>query len=146
MEDSRDKRIPAQLAGYTWKLSGYASKVPFSNEDSLTMREVRNVFQLDPEPPQMELNDYIREAVRKRDLSCFSFFLHHFEKRLNGVIYRFLTRNGYDLYDPARFLDYKLEVLQMLLYCLPKFDPEQKTEFLKYAKHTISGTDCCSAA
>ena len=36
MEDSRDKRITAQLAGYTWKLPGYASKVPFSNEDSLT--------------------------------------------------------------------------------------------------------------
>ncbi len=134
MEDNRDKLIPAQLAGYTWELSGYASKVPFANEDSLTMREVRNVFQLDPEPPQMELNDYICKAVRKRDLSYISFFLHHFEKRLNGVIYRFLTRNGYDRYDPARFLDYKLEVLQMLLYCLPKFDPEQKTEFLKYAK------------
>ena len=28
-------------------------------------------------------------------------------------------------------------VLQMLLYCLPKFDPEQDTEFLKYAKHYI---------
>ena len=60
-------------------------------------------------------------------MHTFSFFLHHFEKRLNGVIYRFLTRNGYDRYDPARFLDYKLEVLQMLLYCLPKFDPEQET-------------------
>ena len=137
MEDSRDKRITAQLAGYTWKLPGYASKVPFSNEDSLTMREVRNVFQLDPEPPQMELNEYICEAVHRKDLAYFSFFLHHFEKRLNGVIYRFLTRNGYDRYDPARFLDYKLEVLQMLLYCLPKFDPEQETEFLKYAKHYI---------
>ena len=145
MKDNRDRQM-AQLAGWTWELNGYAAKVPFYNADDLTMREVQNVFQLDPEPPQMELNDYIREAVRKRDLSCFSFFLHHFEKRLNGVIYRFLTRNGYDRYDPARFLDYKLEVLQMLLYCLPKFDPEQKTEFLKYAKHTISGTDCCSAA
>ncbi len=40
MEDNRDKLIPAQLAGYTWELSGYASKVPFANEDSLTMREV----------------------------------------------------------------------------------------------------------
>ena len=137
MEDNRDKLIPAQLAGYTWELSGYASKVPFANEDSLTMREVRNVFQLDPEPPQMELNDYICEAVRKRDLSYFSFFLHHFEKRLNGVSYRFLTRNGYDRYDPARFLDYKLEILQMLLFCLPRFDPEQETEFLKYAKNYI---------
>ena len=136
MKDNRDKQM-AQLAGWTWDLNGYAGKVPFYNADDLTMREVQSVFQLDPEPPQMELNDYICEAVRKRDLSYFSFFLHHFEKRLNGVIYRFLTRNGYDRYDPARFLDYKLEVLQMLLYCLPKFDPEQETEFLKYAKHYI---------
>ena len=111
--------------------------LPFYNADDLTMREVRNVFQLDPEPPQMELNDYIREAVRHKDLAYFSFFLHHFEKRLNSVIYRFLTRNGIDRYDPTRFLDYKLEVLQMLLYCLPKFEPAQETEFLKYAKHYI---------
>lgn len=117
MEDNRDKLIPAQLAGWTWDLTAYASKVPFSNEDSLTMREVRNVFQLDPEPPQMELKDYIREAVRHKDLAYFSFFLHHFEKRLNSVIYRFLTRSGIDRYDPARLLDYKLEILQMLLFC-----------------------------
>ena len=137
MKDNRNEMIPAQFVNWTWDLSGYSAKVPFYNADDLTMREVQSVFQLDPEPPQMELNDYIREAVWKRDLSYFSFFLHHFEKRLNGVIYRFLTRNGYDRYDPARFLDYKLEVLQMLLYCLPKFDPEQDTEFLKYAKHYI---------
>lgn len=116
MKDNRDKQM-AQLAGWTWDLNGYAGKVPFYNADDLTMREVQSVFQLDPEPPQMELKDYICEAVRKRDLSYFSFFLHHFEKRLNGVIYRFLIRNGYDRYDPARFLDYKLEILQMLLFC-----------------------------
>ena len=137
MKDKRDKLIPEQLSGYTWELSGYAPKVPFSNSDSLTMREVRNAFQLTPEPPEMELNDYIREAVRNKNLAYFSFFLHRFEKRLNGVIYRFLTRNGIDRYDPARFLDYKLEVLQMLLFCLPRFDPEQETEFLKYAKNYI---------
>ena len=53
------------------------------------------------------------------------------------MIYRFLTRSGIDRYDPARFLDYKLEILQMLLFCLPRFDPAQETEFLKYAKHYI---------
>ena len=26
----------------------------------------------------------------------------------------------------------------MLLLCLPRFDPEQETEFLKYANHYIS--------
>lgn len=49
MEDNRDKLIPAQLAGWTWDLTVYAAKVPFYNADDLTMREVRNVFQLDPE-------------------------------------------------------------------------------------------------
>ena len=113
MKDNRDRQMP-QFAGWTWELNGYAAKVPFYNADNLTMREVQNVFQLDPEPPQMELNDYICEAVRHKDLAYFSFFLHHFEKRLNSVIYRFLTRSGIDRYDPA-----------------------QETEFLKYAKHYI---------
>ena len=75
MKDNRDKQM-AQLAGWTWDLNGYAGKVPFYNADDLTMREVRSAFQLEPEPPQMELSDYMREAVRKRDLSYFSFFLH----------------------------------------------------------------------
>ena len=46
MEDNRDKLIPAQLAGWTWDLTAYAAKVPFYNADDLTIREVRNVFQL----------------------------------------------------------------------------------------------------
>ena len=115
MKDNRDRQM-AQLAGWAWDLNGYAAKVPFYNANDLTMREVRNVFQLDPEPPQMELNDYICEAVRHKDLAYFSFFPHHFEKRLNSVIYRFLTRSGIDRYDPA-----------------------QETEFLKYAK--LSGKE-----
>ena len=102
MKDNRDKQM-AQLACWTWDLNGYTAKVPFYNADDLTKREVQSVFQLDPEPPQMEQSDNIREAVRKRDLSYFSFFLHHFEKRLNGVIYVFLpaadmtamTRHGF---------------------------------------------------
>ena len=36
MKDKRDELIPEQLSGYTWELSGYAPKVPFSNSDSLT--------------------------------------------------------------------------------------------------------------
>ena len=48
MKDNRDKQM-AQLAGWTWDLNGYAAKVPFYNADDLTMREVRSVFQLDPE-------------------------------------------------------------------------------------------------
>ena len=80
---------------WTWELPGYCAKYSFLTETKgLTMREAEHIFQLDPEPPQMELNDYIREADRHKDLAYFSFFLHHFEKRLNSVINRFLTRNG----------------------------------------------------
>ena len=48
---------------WTWELSGYCAKYSFLTEPKgLTMREVERIFQLDPEPPQMKLNDYIREA------------------------------------------------------------------------------------
>ena len=114
MEDNRDKLIPAQLAGWTWDLTAYAAKVPFYNADDLTMREVQNVFQLDPEPPALEnMNDYIIEAVRSRELRWFSFFLHCYENRLNGRVRRFLLREGLDRYDPERFCTTKWAV------CLP---------------------------
>ena len=138
MKDKRDELIPKQLSGYTWDMTDYAPKVPLSGGNGLTMREVRNAFQLMPEPPEMELNDYIREAVQQKNLVYFSFFLHRFEPHLNSRVYRFLTRSGLDRYDPARFLDYKLEVLQMLLLCLPRFDPGHETAFLKYANHYIN--------
>lgn len=63
MKDNRNEMIPAQFVDWTWDLTGYVAKVPFYNADDLTMREVQNVFQLDPEPPKMELNDYIRETL-----------------------------------------------------------------------------------
>ncbi len=95
----------------------------------------RSPFRYTPEDVACE---YCQNYVRKHPCRlCECTCLHHAEKRLNSAIYRFLTRNGIDRYDPARFLDYKLEVLQMLLYCLPRLDPEQETEFLKYAKHYV---------
>lgn len=69
MKDKRDKLIPKQLSGYTWDMTGYAPKAPFSNGDGLTMREVRNAFQIMPEPPEMEMNDCIREAVQRKNLA-----------------------------------------------------------------------------
>ena len=49
MKDNRNEMIPEQLAGWVWDLTGYVAKVPFYNADDLTMREVRSVFQLDPQ-------------------------------------------------------------------------------------------------
>ena len=62
---------------WTWELPGYCAKYSFLTETKgLTMREAERIFQLDPEPPALEnMNDYIIEAVRSRELRWFSFFL-----------------------------------------------------------------------
>ena len=124
---------------WTWELSGYCAKYSFLTESKgLTMREVEHIFQLDPEPPVLEnMNDYIIEAVYSRDLRCFSFFLHHYENRLNGRVRRFLLREGLDRYDPGRFLDYKMGCVLAMLDCLRGYDPAQGADFLTYAHHFI---------
>ena len=83
---------------WTWELPGYCAKYSFLTETKgLTMREAERIFQLDPEPPALEnLNDYIIEAVRSRELRWFSFFLHCYENRLNGRVRCFLLREGLD--------------------------------------------------
>ena len=83
---------------WTWELPGYCAKYSFLTEPKgLTIREVERVFQLDPEPPVLEnMNDYIIEAVHSRELCWFSFFLHHYENRLNNRVRRFLLREGLD--------------------------------------------------
>ena len=109
-------------AVWTWELSGHCAKYSFLTEPKgLTMREVERIFQLDPEPPvHQNLNDYIIKAVQSQELCWFSFFLHHYENRLNGRIRRFLLREGLDRYDPERFLDYKMgcvRACQILKQC-----------------------------
>ena len=124
---------------WTWELSGYCAKYSFLTEPKgLNMREVERVFQLDPEPPALEnMNDYIIEAVRSRELRWFSFFLHCYENRLNGRVRCFLLREGLDRYDPERFLDYKMSCVLAMLDCLREYDPAQGADFLTYAHHFI---------
>ena len=124
---------------WTWELSGYCAKYSFLTEPrGVTMREVERVFQLDPEPPVHEnLNDYIIKAVQSRNLRWFSFFLHHYENRLNGRVRRFLLREGLDRYDPERFLDYKMGCVLAMLDCLREYNPTQGADFLTYAHHFI---------
>lgn len=124
---------------WTWELSGHCAKYSFLTESKgLTMREVERTFQLDPEPPVHEnLNDYIIKAVQSRKLCWFSFFLHHYENRLNGRIRRFLLREGLDRYDPERFLDCKMGCVLAMLDCLRVYDPAQGADFLTYAHHFI---------
>lgn len=126
-------------AVWTWELSGYCAKYSFLvKPQGMTMWEAEHSFQIEPEPPALEnLNDYIVEAAQHHELRWFSFFLHHYENRLNGRIRRFLLREGLDYYDPERFLDYKMGSVLAMLDCLQGYDPAQGTEFLTYAHHFI---------
>ena len=117
---------------WTWELSGFCAKNSFLRKPKgLTMREVKRIFQLDPEPPVHEnLNDYIIKAVQSRNLRWFSFFLHCYETRLNGRVRRFLLREGLDRYDPERCLDYKMVCVLDMLACLWEYDPAQGADML----------------
>ncbi len=129
--------MPNAFAGFTWNLNGYSHKTSFSNADSLTMNEALNAFRLSPEPPVNDHNACVREAIQQRNLDWFSFFLHHYEPRLNGIVRRFFQQNGIAGNDPERFLDYKLNCAQALLLCLSKYDPDKDSDFLKFAHHHL---------
>ena len=124
---------------WTWELPGHCAKYSFlTDPKGLTMREVEHIFQLAPEPPVHENpSDYIIQAVQSRELCWFSFFLHHYENRLNNRVRRFLLREGLDRYDPERFLDYKMGCVLAMLDCLREYDPAQGADFLTYAHHFI---------
>ena len=116
-----------------------------THEGAMTMRQAGRIFRLDPAPPTLEdINDYIVAAVSENDLTDFTYFLHHYESRLNRRVYRFLLTEGIDRYDPLRFLDYKLSVVLALLECLPNYDPDKGADFLTYAHHFIGNAllDC----
>lgn len=75
-----------------WNTDEYASTAQFTVPDgAMTMRQAGRIFRLDPVPPKVEdINDYIVSAVRENDLTYFTYFLHHYEPRLNKRVYRFL--------------------------------------------------------
>lgn len=122
---------------FTWDMSGFYGKYGFY-ADNLTMREAERIFQLTPEPPKVDnSNDYIKIAVKTEDYRWFSFFLHHYEKRLNSRIRKFFVREGIDGYNPLRLLDYKMECLLAMAKVLPRYNPDSEADFLTYAHHVI---------
>ena len=127
------------LREYSWDMTGYKPKsVPSTPDGGITRYMAERIFQLEPEPPKAEnINDYILSALREKELKYFSFFLHHYENRLNGCVRRFLLREGLDRYDPERFLDYKMGCVLAMLDCLRGYNPAQGVDFLTYAHHFI---------
>lgn len=129
-----------------WNIDEYASTAKFAEPNgAMTMRQAGRIFRLDPAPPKVEeINDYIVSAIREQDNTYFTYFLHHYEPRLNKRVYRFLLTEGIDRYDPLRFLDYKLSCVLAMLECLPNYAPDKGADFLTYAHHFIGNAllDC----
>lgn len=118
---------------YTWDMKGYASKYGFYTSENLSRREAERTLQLEPEPPkESDLNNYIIQAQQQKDLRYLSFFLHHYEKMLNGRIYSFWRSDGNEQYDPERFLDYKMTCVVAVIERFSDYDPSTGADFTTY--------------
>lgn len=118
---------------YTWDMKGYASKYRFYTSENLSCREAERTLQLEPEPPkESDLNNYIIQAQQQKDLRYLSFFLHHYEKMLNGRIYSFWRSDGNERYDPERFLDYKMTCVVAVIERFSDYDPNTGADFTTY--------------
>ena len=118
---------------YTWDMKGYASKYGFYTSENLSRREAERTLQLEPEPPkESDLNNYIIQAQQQKDLRYLSFFLHHYEKMLNGRIYSFWRSDGNERYDPKRFLDYKMTCVVAVIERFSDYDPSTGADFTTY--------------
>lgn len=122
---------------WTWTMNGYTGQYGFSGK-LLSIKEAERTFQLDPEPPEVEtIDDYIVLAQQHKNLNYFSFYLHHYEKKLNGYIYRFLHRNGEVAIDPDKFLDIKMACMDAMMVKVPKYDPTLGKPFSAYVSRFI---------
>lgn len=118
---------------YTWDMKGYASKYGFYTSKNLSRREAERTLQLEPEPPkESDLNNYIIQAQQQKDLRYLSFFLHHYEKMLNGRIYSFWRSDGNERYDPERFLDYKMTCVVAVIERFSDNNPSTGADFTTY--------------
>lgn len=117
----------------TWNMREYAPKYGFCDGNNLSRLEAERTLQLEPEPPKASnLNDYIIQAQQQNNLRYLSFFLHHYEKMLNGRIYNFWRSDGNERYDPERFLDYKMTCVVAVIERFLDYDPSTGADFTTY--------------
>ena len=118
---------------YKCDMKGYASKYGFYTSENLSRMEAERTLQLEPEPPkESDLNNYIIQAQQQKDLRYLSFFLHHYEKMLNGRIYSFWRSDGNERYDPEHFLDYKMTCVVAVIERFSDYDSSTGADFTTY--------------
>lgn len=118
-------------AEFVCNMEGYLPK--YTMERNMTMQDVRRIFQLTPEPPNVEaLNEHIINAVKEKDWKHFLFFLHGYEKYLNRRVKRFRTDSCDFRYNPEHFLDLKLAIVEIMVEKLPEYDIGSEAKFTTY--------------
>lgn len=117
-----------------WDLSGYHKKYGFGIYEKVngevTLWEAQHLFELEPVPSKPEdLSTFIRQALEQKDLKYVSFFLHHYEKAINSMIWKYLVSYGPKVYDPVTQMNLKLACQEVILKKLLTFDPNAGKEF-----------------
>lgn len=136
------KEESRQFGGFHWDMSGYHKKYVFGIYEKVngevTLWEAQHLFELEPTPDKPEnLTDYILQALEQRDLKYVSFFLHHYEKAINSMIWKYLVSYGSKVYDPVTQMNLKLACQEVILKKLLTFDPNAGKEFQKYISHFL---------
>ena len=131
------KEEARQLGDFHWDMSGYHKKYVFGIYEKVngevTLWEAQHLFELEPAPDKPEnLTEYILQALEQKDLKYVSFFLHHYEKAINSMIWKYLVSYGSKVYDPVTQMNLKLACQEVILKKLLTFDPNAGKEFPKY--------------
>jgi len=95
---------------------------------------VKNMYQLTPAPPKMELNEYIEKYKSTDDFLYIQFFLHRYENRLNVEVDRFCRVYG----QRHNFEDIKQTIVVTLIRLLPKYNLDLGVSFLAFSKAYIT--------
>ena len=92
------------------------------------------MFQLEPAPPKMELNDYILLYKSANNFEHIRFFLHRYENKPNYDV----AKDCKDYGQKANFDDIKLITVTTLLEILPRYRPGTGVMFIKFAKPYVN--------
>ena len=95
--------------------------------------EQKNMYRMEPAPPEMKLNDYIVEYKSTGDSYWIACFFHCFEPKLNGKAYQ-ICDHYWQLH---RFEDVKQEMVAALFEKINDYDPTVGTSLLQFAWHDV---------
>lgn len=92
-----------------------------------------HIYRLQKEPPRMTAQAYIECYLAERNGQYLSWFLHHYEHRLNEKV-RALVQ---DYAMPGHFMDLKQACVFGILQALQHYRPEKRAPFLVYKEHYV---------